>query len=142
MKPKQHNSESIEQLLAEAAELERAGVFNRTPVKVDSLMAASNRRGGWFSHRVKVALQMAACLALVMGGAWLWQMAGRTGTQQVASNGLHQPVPVVNMISLTRCITGPADLALSSECATVDFDADGDVDLADFGRIQLASGAR
>ena len=41
---------------------------------------------------------------------------------------------------LARCFTGPAGGPLGNDCRCVDFDSDGDVDLADYGAFQVAYG--
>ena len=38
------------------------------------------------------------------------------------------------------CLTGPNYLEIDCQCIPVDFDGDGDVDLADFGSLQLLWG--
>ena len=137
--------EDLEGLLAELQQLEEAGVFRRTPVSPTTLVGGSAGpvRRPW--HRVFVGLQVAASVALIVGVASLWRPDRDSGTpmvmKPVSPSDVASTVTEVRcgrLETLTHCFTGPGMLDMHSECRCVDFDRDGDVDLADYGAFQLA----
>jgi len=46
------------------------------------------------------------------------------------------PLPSGHLVAFTDCLDGPGQ-TVGEGCARFDYDRDGDVDLADFGRLQL-----
>ena len=138
----QHDPQAIERLLAEWAQLDQAGVFQRTPVDLARLavMARPAAHSPW--RRWLIGLQAAACLALVVGLSSWWWASSKT-------SNLPGPVgPMVHSGSTTgpaaagfqHCLNGPASGSLSSDCRGADYDLDGDVDLADYGAYQRVGG--
>jgi len=132
---------AVERMLAEAQELEQAGVFRTTPVDVAALVrsTAPRRRFG-LTRRVYVWLEVAACLALVVGLTAVWrQGAGPSGAPVIdnTSTIVMGPAQCRGMETMTHCFSGPAGAPPTNECICVDFDGDGDVDLADYGEFQL-----
>jgi hypothetical protein len=128
----QHSQpDHLEDLLAEVQRLEETRVFERTPVDPTALLEdASGKPPRRRLHRLFVALQAAACVALLIGLATLW----RSPPQQtdLAKNG----GPAADVGALAQCFTGPSAGRLGSGCDPVDFDHDGDVDLEDYGVFQ------
>jgi hypothetical protein len=126
----------LEELLAQVQELEEVGVFNRTPVDPATLVQASPadsrpRR----VHRLFVALQAAACLALLVGVISLWR--GHSGpTSMVDSGTPNTAAATLSSTNIAACMNGPAGLAVDGACEAVDYDKDGDVDLEDYGALQ------
>jgi hypothetical protein len=120
----------VERALLELDEAERAGVFSPTPL-------CANRHGArplFQSFRFWVPFAAAAALA-ISGWTTMFLVeinsirAKRTG---VLTSGNVNPG---ESVAFADCLSGPGrDLAL--RCMVYDFDADGDVDLADFGRSQ------
>jgi hypothetical protein len=128
----QHSqTERLEDLLAEVQRLKQARVFDRTPVDPTALLEdASGKQPRRRVHRLFVALQAAACVALLIGLASLWRSPAQP-TSLVNNGG-----PAVDVGALAQCFTGPSDGRLGSGCDRVDFDHDGDVDLEDYGVFQ------
>ena len=142
-----HNLDPIEQMLLEADRADQAGVFGRTSLDVSALVGGRPAAAAsWFRrHRqALVGLPVAACLGFVAVVGTL-RYAGGTASDapQVAINGAAVPgsfdmrTPQMAEV-LFSCFTGPGQGPISSECASADYDGDGDVDLVDFGVLQLA----
>ncbi|MCH7813141.1 MAG: hypothetical protein IID40_03880 [Planctomycetes bacterium] len=131
----------LESLLAELQECERAGVFRRTPVEVTSAVGAESGTGrSSLTHLLYVGMQLAACVGLVIGLTAVWRVGNDLSTPLANSNSSAPVALTIGevMETLTLCINGPAGEPLSEQCRGVDFDRDQDVDLADFGEIQVA----
>lgn len=140
MSQDQYNRMSLEGLLLESAKAEASGVFIQT--ELDPLWL---ERGGRFAIRgysiFKVAVPLAAALLMAFGLSWI----GRTST----TTDVTSSYPIASsdcpgldsteftLASFSTCVTGPNGSIASSECLCADFDRDGDVDLLDFGRLQL-----
>jgi hypothetical protein len=132
--------DGIEQALLELEAAEQAGLFQRTRIDTSGLLAepVPVRRAG--SSRMALRLlPVAAAVCLAVG---LWTM--RPGTQ----TDLYTPNPTTtNSLALSDsgacdanfslCLGGPSD-GVQPTCMAHDYDADGDVDLADFRAYQLA----
>lgn len=126
----------VEEALLELDAAEKAGLFRRSRVETRRLL----RRPGpsklvWFGVRLVPA---AAAVAIAVG-AWSWmyrarmaELTGRIGVTDVVAEA-----PVVSPGEFYECFDGPKG-ALRLSCRNNDYDADGDVDLADFGAYQLA----
>ncbi len=134
--------ERLEDLLTQVQGLERAGVFNRTPVDPAAMMRdAGTGSRSQRMHRLFVALQAAACLALIVGVLSLW--GNGDGPQNMVGTGTTDTrVACADPGVLATCMNGPASAGLTGECECVDLDADGDVDLADYGALQRSSASR
>jgi len=128
--------DSIEALLSELGDAERAGVYGRTPLP---------KREAWkdepatvlFSLRTVRRLAIAAVIALAVGVSSLMfqrnlsslrNQSRMTGTVRVADRGTIQA-------SIARCLGGPTG-SVDPACGGVDFDGDGDVDLSDVSAFQ------
>ncbi len=134
----------LENLLAELQECERAGVFRRTPVEVTSAVAGESGTGrSNLARRLHVGMQLAACVGLVIGLTAVWRVGNDLSTPLANSNSSAPTALTLGeaMETLTVCINGPAGEPLTERCRGVDFDRDQDVDLADFGEIQVAFAA-
>ncbi len=146
MTEKDRQHDDLERLMADVQACEQAGVFEKTPVDVAAVVEAGGRTARpRLTHRLFVGLQVAACVGLVAGLATLWR-AGRPSDQHLGlTNGSGPQVASLlgdprcrRIETLTHCFSGPAGGALGDECRCVDFDSDGDVDLADYGVFQRA----
>ena len=134
--------DSIEASLSELEDAERAGVFGRTPL---------SRREAWkdepatvlFPLRTVRRLAIAAVIALAVGVSSLMfqknlsslrDRSRMAGTVRVADRGTVQA-------SIAQCLGGPRE-SIDPACGEVDFDGDGDVDLADFRSFQVSYAAQ
>lgn len=139
--------DTLEEALGELHTASRAGVFEQTPVDTRQLLDTS-LAPTWVSMlrraRVWVPLAAAAVLAIgVWGAMFSHQIASIRSRQQFLDRGTSSAGSAVgDTISVTfaGCQAGPGVVVLSG-CRTHDYDADGDVDLADFGTYQLAYAA-
>jgi len=134
----------LEKLIAQAVAAERAGVFRRTDV--GALLPATGRRPAPVILRWRrvaaVAVPLAACVALAV----LLRPGADGGSGRLVSDIGSAPGAVVvrcHAVDLTverfnSCFTGPGADALTEECGCADIDDDGDVDMMDFGRYQVA----
>ncbi len=134
----------LEAMLVEARDAERAGVFGRTKLDIAAVVtdAAVDRRSWVARHRqALIGLPVAACLAFVAVLGTL-EFGGGT-TVDLAPIAQQNPIPP-RVISdrpadlLLSCFTGPGQRPVSSECTAADYDGDGDIDLLDYGALQLA----
>jgi hypothetical protein len=142
MTDQQRQPDELGRLIAQVCELEQAGVFKRTPVNVDSLAAGDPaERPRRLTHRLFVGMQVAACVALVIGVAAVWRAGmpttGPTGMANSSGADLISGTSVVPQM-VHQCLTGPTGGPLSADCQSADFDRDGDVDLEDYGVYQRA----
>jgi hypothetical protein len=130
--------DSIEASLTELVDAQRAGVFGRTRLP---------EREAWkdvpatvlFPLRTVRRLAIAAMIALAVG-VWsvmfhkdlssLQEHSRMATTVRVADLGTIQA-------SIAQCLGGPNE-SIDPTCAGVDFDDDGDVDLADFRSFQAS----
>ena len=130
----------VQNLLADLRQMDDAGVFKRTPVDTSALVQAEPvERGPRRLHRLFVALQAAACIGLVVGVASFWQAeSGSSGLSEVGNGTAPEWVgsPCGEVAALVRCFGGSTGDVSGTDCKCVDFDEDGDVDLADYGTFQ------
>jgi len=150
--------EPIESLLVEWREADQNGVFARTRLDLSAAMADpepvmfspgvhdDSIPRFWAYRRYAVA---AAILMAVGLGTLFFAMELRTVRERQAyfaaeergdgSVAVGQPSDPLLAGERPRvgCLSGPA-LARADDCDGVDFDGDGDVDLADIGRLQLS----
>ncbi|MCK4661156.1 MAG: hypothetical protein KAV82_16670 [Phycisphaerae bacterium] len=146
MEHKQSQFDEFDRLMLDLAEARQAGVFDATPIEVESLMAPPVLSGPahWYRH-VLVGLPLAACIAMFFGVATLWKASSETGnrvitgTAAISSFGSSMTTPIEQcqtMDDLRTCFRGPGIL-VDGGCRCADFDGDGDVDLRDMGAFQL-----
>ncbi len=144
-----HNQDWLERLMAEAAQAERAGVFQATEIEAASLLSRPAVRPSWFRRHqhALVGLPVAACLAFVAVLGTLHFGVPGTITQVAINDSNGESSMTSNTAPaaghrtedvLMSCFSGPGGGFLSAECAIADLDSDGDVDLADFSAFQLA----
>jgi len=138
-----HHHEAIESALAELAAAERGGVFRNTPVDAAGLLKQSQRRptGGRLSWPRWAAIAAVVALAV---GVWSFMFSSQLRQLRNARNpaAVAQPghrlaeAASISDAAFVSCFTGPGERVATS-CVPCDYDADADVDLADFGRHQL-----
>jgi hypothetical protein len=142
----------IERLMLEVGGARQAGVFRRTSVDPSVLRASpisdaalGSARPNWF-HRHRhawVGLPVAACLAVI---AFLGVVHhGEPGSDFAAVSAPESGSPLgTHAVAfgpaemLKSCLTGPGQGPVPPECASADVDGDGDVDLRDFGELQVS----
>jgi len=129
--------DALESAIREAGEADRAGVFAQTHLDARALLKQPVPgiviRPVW----VRRLGAIAAVLAVAVG-VWTWMFVDQIGKLRTRANPW---IEVVNgnaaePATLAR-LTGPA--VASSESSN-DFDADGDLDLADYRTFQLQFG--
>lgn len=127
----------VEETMLELDAGERAGLFGRTQIDGRLLLLQPVRLG---SRRLVFRLLPAAAAAVIAIGVWTWmfrvELAGLRRDNGVSA-GTVAGVPAKDYRSFYACHNGPTE-GLVSGCLGQDYDADGDVDLADFGAYQLA----
>jgi len=124
---------ALEDALTELDLVQRAGVFERTSLPGASSEPRTPRRR---KVRVAVPLALAAMITLVVWtGFFYWQI------QSIRSQNADSASGVIRLATgpgaaFADCLTGPGEV-VTSPCRLHDYDADGDVDLADYGRRQV-----
>ena len=134
--------EPLESALGELADAERASVFAATPVKAEELIARARTVGPTILKRRRLAWLSAAAVIALATGVWTLmfqhefdKLRGRSGV--VARNTLHGGGEGPCDGNFINCFSGPQPVLLASRCHVHDYDADGDVDLADFRDYQI-----
>ena len=142
MTSREEKLDSIEEALLGLKEAERATVFDRTRLDAEALVRVDATPVP-LSRRIAAVrwLSAAAVIALAAG---MWGLVFRSPVSPPSSpTGLvsNVSVPDGNFDpcdgSILRCLSGPSDIVLAVGCRPHDYDADGDVDLADFRSYQL-----
>ena len=140
------NLDQIEQWMLDADQAARAGVFGRSRLEAADVEVV---RVSWFRrHRqALVGLPVAACLTFVAvigtlhhagnNAKDITRVALNTGTSGSFDVATSRAVDSRQADVLFACFSGPGQGLVSSECKGVDYDSDGDVDLVDFGALQL-----
>ena len=135
--------ERIESALLELGDAERASVFSRTPVSAEELIAQSQaNRPMVFSRHTVAWLSSVAAVVLLAAGVWtvmfkyqLDHLRSSAGMVEgpASDAGGHDPCDG----NFLNCFSGPESVVLAMRCDLHDYDADGDVDLADFRNYQI-----
>ena len=131
----------IERALLTLDDAEHAGLFRRTSVSADELLRASGGMGT--SGLPKWALRLvplAASVLLAVGlGGWMFQreLARVRDAQGDASTIVVAAVSQSDWSAFHKSFTGPKGTR-TAVVGDHDLDADGDVDIADFSKYQLA----
>lgn len=122
----------IERALFELDEAERAGVFEPTPLRGGQ----HGLRPLFRSYRFWVPFAAAAMLAI---SVWTTMFVVEINSIRAKRTDLltSGKVNPGESVAFADCLSGPGR-DLTSRCMVFDLDADGDVDLADFGRSQQA----
>lgn len=132
----------IEDALLELKGAERAGVFDRTRLDAETLVRV-DAVPGQLARRIVGArwLSAAAVIALAVG---VWGVVFKSPPLSTSNpndlvHDVASPVDEFDLCdgSILRCLSGPSDIVVASGCRPHDYDADGDVDLADFRSYQL-----
>ena len=123
----------MEQGLKEMRAADSAGVFRTTGVDAHALLRhapdSSPAHSRIFAVR-RLAVAAAVLIAVSVFG-WVFSRQGAETPSQFIGTEL------VAAASFSDCVAGPADAAVAG-CDPYDYDADGDVDLADISSHQLA----
>jgi hypothetical protein len=130
----------VEMALLELDGAERARMFERTRVDVDGLLAERMPVSSLKLSRTALRLlPVAAAVALAVGvGSWMFSVKlAELREGRVVLSGFVADAAAPSLGRFHECFKGPTDV-LPAACREQDFDADGDVDLADFGAFQLA----
>jgi hypothetical protein len=135
--------DTLERDLLDLSEAEGAGVFQKTRVDAVSLVRSvpPHRVPLLARHRL-LLVPAAACLIMVIG---VWSVlfgpatTSPNGGTPLAGN-IYSGAPGAALGEFGGCFHGP-NLEQNAGCATYDYDADGDVDLADFTTYQMAFAA-
>jgi len=131
----------IEALLRESAAADEAGVFRSTELNAERVLRESSHAPVPLS--VTIGRKWIPVAAAIGIAAVLWPVLysmefadirekTRVAQQNAAENG-----SVVLASNISGCVAGP-DGASGQPCENYDYDADGDIDLADYSRYQLA----
>jgi len=137
----QEQLDGMEEALVELRSAEEAGVFE--PTDVDAALLVTTPAPLTRLHIRAIIGTVAAAIVLSIGiGSWMFsgeiddlrdRAQGPQSSQFASASDSKEPCDG----SFYGCMTGPAD-AMPSECDVHDYDEDGDVDLTDYGRYQLA----
>ena len=137
------NPDSIEAGLAELDRAERAGVYRPTPFDRRWLAPANESvrysPTGWVSLMSRRRWIAAASLVLLAGGVWGVMFAYHLST--IRPHSRTEPVRLADAGSFAAgsvitCLRGPSGDGRNG-CRAGDLDGDGDVDLADYGALQV-----
>jgi len=135
--------EPIESALLELDQAERASVFARTPVPAEELIASSHtNQPVVLSRHTLLWLSSVAAVVLLAAGVWTvmfkYQLddlrsSARMVDDSASDAGGDDPCDG----NFLNCFSGPESVVLAMRCDLHDYDADGDVDLADFRSYQI-----
>lgn len=131
----------IEALLRDAAAAEEAGVFRGTELNAERVLRESSEIP--VPLRVTIGRKWIPVAAAIGIAAILWPVLYameftnirdkvRLAQEDAAGDGA-----VVLASHISGCVAGP-EARSGQHCDDVDYDTDGDIDLADFSRYQLA----
>jgi len=140
MKQVQEELDGVEKALLELQAAECARLFGPTRVDAGELLksAAAAQKVGW-RRRVLRWVPAAAAAAIAVAIMWSAMFEMRFGpgdvrTPSAESSGSKSANDGCDG-SFIDCFTGPIRVVLA-DCATHDYDSDGDVDLVDFSAYQ------
>ena len=141
--------EPIESALRELDDAERASVFARTPVSAEELIAqcqliapSHTNQPMVLSRHTLLWLSSVAAVVLLAAGVWTvmfkYQLddlrsSARMVDDSASDAGGNDPCDG----NFLNCFSGPESVVLAMRCDLHDYDADGDVDLADFRNYQI-----
>ena len=147
MDPQSQRPGTIEDMLRELREAEAAGVFRRANVQADRLLADDQHESPpkplIFALRRPAVAVTAAAVLLITAGVWIGMFRRQINDLRMRANSTNvvdsdSTRLVSSSGSFQRCVQGPSGTPLDQTCRMHDYDADGDVDLADFRAYQLA----
>jgi hypothetical protein len=135
----------IETGLRELAQLEQAGVFNRTTLDATAVTRQSALRAHVTHREPPILLRfgwrwmpVAAALVLAMG-VWGWmfsrELSGLKTQRQVGTTDTMASAALPAEFPF-NCLTGPGQ-SLHESCRRLDLDADERITMADFRQFQL-----
>ena len=123
----------VEEALWELDEAVAAGVFHRTSPNGRSLLTRTTFR---FARAMTIRVACAAAAVGLAVGLWAWLPRASVPWAGGPGSGTLAHVPTTLSGGFHDCFGGPTEV-IRSACRTHDYDADGDVDLVDFGAYQL-----
>lgn len=141
--------EPIESALLELGEAERASVFVRTPVTAEELIAQGQLIAQSHSNRPIVLTRrklawLSSVAAVVLLAAGVWTVMFKYQLDDLRSSAGMVEDPASDAAgddpcdgNFLNCFSGPESVVLAMRCDVHDYDADGDVDLADFRNYQI-----
>ncbi len=130
----------VEELLLDLGTADNGGVFRRTRVDARTLLVQEHAVGSSGVRRVTLRLlPVAACLAMAFG-VWGWMFNSQLNELRERKLAAANQTTTIRVaaVDFSSCLNGPSHGALAYDCREHDYDADGDVDLADFSAYQLA----
>jgi hypothetical protein len=132
MRPDHEQHTPIEDALSELAAAERSGVFTRTSSSAAEVLSTAGVAGPvpLFASWRRFGLPAVAVLAFAFT-IWGLQFKSELGRVQQVQKNAH----VSSLLTQSDCFQGPGAAELG-QCLAYDSDSDGDVDLADFARLQ------
>ena len=126
----------IEQLIAEADQAERAGVFRASRIDtVELTRSPGDGQVPFFVSWRRFGMPMAACFVLAIGvwaGLFNRELSNIQDRRLLADNSSGGQTSPEGFL---RCLDGP-EAGAAGACSSYDFDNDGDVDLLDFSSFQ------
>ncbi len=130
----------VERRMLELDDLERVGVFSRSPVEANELLrGAPATSPGDPVSLIRRLVPLAAAAAIVAVAICGWMFGGGSAAR-LGSGPLTDATPGSGSGkagTIQACMAGPTQ-TLPPGCDEFDFDSDGSVTLADFGAYQLA----
>jgi hypothetical protein len=135
--------DAIEDALVELQAADRARIFDRTPIDASVLLAvqpvAHADNAQIHLPRVLRWVSLAACVGFA-AIAGMWMLNDRSVSPYISNTVVKTDTGIDEDDgcdgSILGCVSGPNEVLLAS-CLTHDYDADGDVDLADFSAYQV-----
>ncbi len=131
--------ETLEKALLELDAAERASLFQRTSLDTQRLLARSPQPERAAAWRLALRLLPVAAVVAITIGVWSWMFTHEPSALRGPNTVATAPADAYGGSdgSFYECFGGPSE-APATGCREYDYDADGDVDLADFGTFQLA----
>lgn len=125
----------IDELMNELHDAQAAGVFRRTALPAESLFDAHATANN-SKKRIPIAA-WGAIAATILITVTVWGLMFSSQLSKL-ERGSNSGASIASVEVISQCLVGPIP-SKSHPCASFDYDSDGDVDLADFSRHQVAA---